>query len=140
MAIKVRRVDTWAASLEDTPGSLAAKLDVLAKAGVNLQFIIGRRAPERPGTGVVFVAPITGAKGQRAAAQAGFQKTESLHTVEVQGPDKPGRGAMLMQALADGGLNLRGVSGAAIGSKFIGYIALDTQADAEQAVKLLRRL
>jgi len=36
MALKVQRVDTWAASLEDTPGSLSTKLTALAKAGVNL--------------------------------------------------------------------------------------------------------
>src|SRR5215471_9927703 len=129
MALKVQRVDTWAASLEDKPGSLASKLEALAKAGVNLQFVIGRRAPERPGTGVVFVTPIDGA-AVRAAQAAGFQKTDSLHTVQVQGPDKAGQGAAMMQALANGGLNLRGVSGAAVGSNFVGYVALDTEQDA----------
>jgi len=140
MALKVQKVDTWAASLEDTPGSLAGKLNALTKGGVNLQFVIARRAPDKPGTGVVFVTPIQGSAGRRAAQEAGFQKTDSLHTVQVQGPDKRGRGAAMMQALADGGLNLRGVSAAAIGTKFIGYIALDTQADAAKAVRLLRAL
>lgn len=140
MALKAERVDTWAASLEDTPGSLASKLSVLSKAGVNLEFVIARRAPDKPGTGVVFVAPIQGAAGGRAAREAGFQKTESLHTVRVQGPDKRGRGASVTQTLATAGLNLRGVSGAAIGNKFTAYIALDTSADATKAVRLLRSL
>jgi hypothetical protein len=139
MALKVQRVDTWAASLEDKPGSLASKLDALAKAGVNLQFVIARRAPERPGTGVVFVTPIDGA-AVRAAQAAGFQKTDSLHTVQVQWPDKAGQGAAMMQALASGGLNLRGVSGAALGSNFVGYVALDTEQDATKAVQLLSAL
>ena len=140
MALKVQKVDTWAASLEDKPGSLAGKLKALAEAGVNLQFVIARRAPDKPGSGVVFVTPIQGAAGLRAAKAAGFQKTDSLHTVQVQGPDKPGRGAAMMQTLAEGGLNLRGVSGAAIGTKFVGYIALDTAADAAKAARLLRAL
>ena len=140
MALKVQRVDTWAASLEDTPGSLSTKLTALAKGGVNLQFVIARRAPDKPGTGVVFVTPIEGAAGRRAAQDAGFQKTDTLHTVQVQGADKRGRGAVMMQALADAGLNLRGVSAAAIGTKFIGYIALDNQTDAAKAVRLLRAL
>jgi hypothetical protein len=139
MALKVQRVDTWAASLEDKPGSLASKLGALAKAGVNLQFIIARRALERPGTGVVFVTPIEGA-AVRAAQAAGFQKTDSLHTVQVQGPDKTGQGAAMTQALANGGLNLRGVSGAAVGSNFVGYVALDSDEDATKAVKLLSAL
>ena len=49
MALKVQRVDTWAASLEDEPGSLAAKLEALSSAGVNLEFVIARRAPDKPG-------------------------------------------------------------------------------------------
>ncbi len=140
MGLKVNRVDTWAASLEDKPGSLAAKLDALAKARVNLQFVVARRAAEKPGTGVVFVTPIEGAAGRRAAQAAGFQKTATLHTVQVQGPDKAGRGAAMMQALAEGGLNLRGVSGASIGKNFVGYIALDTKEDAAKAARLLRAL
>ena len=140
MALKVQRVETWAASLEDTPGSLATKLNALSKARVNLQFVIARRAPDKPGTGVVFVTPIKAAAGRRAADAAGFQKTNKIHTVQVQGPDKPGQAGAMVQALADGALNLRGVSAAAIGSKFIAYIALDTRADAAKAARLLRKL
>ena len=140
MALKVERVDTWAASLEDSPGSLASKLEALSKAGVNLEFVIARRAPDKPGTGVVFVTPIAGPRGRRAAQDAGFQKTESLHTVRIQGTDKRGRGASMAQALGTAGLNLRGVSAAAIGPKFTAYVALDTAADAARAVRLLRRL
>ena len=140
MALKVQRVETWAASLEDTPGSLATKLDALSKAGVSLQFVIARRAPDKPGTGVVFVTPIKGAAGRRAAEGAGFQKTNNLHTVQVQGPDKRGQGGAMIQALANGSLNLRGVSATVIGTKFKAYIALDTHADAVKASRLLRKL
>lgn len=140
MALKAQRVDTWAAPLDDTPGSLAAKLNALSKRGINLQFVIARRAPDKPGTGVVFVTQIQGALGGRAAKEAGFEKTDSLHTVQVQGPDKCGRGGRMIQALADGNLNLRGVSAAAIGRKFIAYVALGTQEDAAKAVRLLRAL
>ena len=140
MALKVQRIDTWAAPLEDTPGSLASKLTALSKAGVILEFVIARRAPDKPGTGVVFVTPIQNAAGRRAAQGVGFQKTESLHTVRVQGPDKRGRGSSMTQVLATAGLNLRGISAAAIGSKFTAYIALDTTADAAKAVRLLRTL
>ncbi|HTL59402.1 MAG TPA: hypothetical protein VL361_27270 [Candidatus Limnocylindrales bacterium] len=140
MTLEIQKVDTWAAPLEDTPGSLAGKLSALAKGGVNLKFVIARRAPDKPGTGVVFVTPIQGAAGHRAAQAAGFEKTDSLHTVQVEGPDKPGQGARVIQTLADGGLNLRGVSAAAIGKKFICYIALDNQEEAAKAVRLLRAL
>ena len=140
MALKVERVDTWAASVEDKPGALAGKLTALADAGVNLEFVIARRAPETPGTGVVFVTPIKGAAACRAAAEAGFMRTESLHTVRVEGQDRKGQGADIAGALAEKGLNLRGFAGAAMKKKFVAYIAVDTQADATKASAALRRL
>ena len=44
--------DVWVASLEDKPGALGNKLATLADAGADLGFIIARRAPNKPGTGV----------------------------------------------------------------------------------------
>ncbi len=140
MALKVERVDTWAASLEDKPGSLAAKLNALANAGVSLEFIIARRSPEKPSAGVVFATPIKGPSASRAARQTGFEKTKSLCTVRVEGPDKVGQGARMTQALAEKGLNLRGFSAAAIGKQFVAHLAVDTPADAAKAMRVLRAL
>ncbi len=67
MALKVSRVDVWAAGLKDKPGRMADKLAALADAGANLQFVIARRAPDKPGTGVVFVTPLKGAKQLKAS-------------------------------------------------------------------------
>lgn len=138
--MKTQRVDTWVASIEDKPGGLASKLDALASAGVNLEFIIARRAPDKPGTGVVFVTPIKGTKQTKAAEAAGFHKSNSLHAVRIEGTDKPGTGARITKALAGAGLNLHGLSAAAIGKKFICHIALDTEEDAAKAARILRKL
>jgi hypothetical protein len=140
MTLKIERVETWAASMKDKPGGLAAKLSALAKAGVNLEFVIARRAPGKRPKGVVFVTPIRTAAGARAARKAGFRKTTSLHTVRIEGPDRKGQGARIAQALAAKGLNLRGLSAAAIQKKFVTHIALDRSADAAKAVRVLRQL
>ena len=138
--MKAQRVDTWAVSIDDRPGALAAKLKALAAAGINLELVVARRAPDKPGTGVVFVTPIQGGEQIAAAGAAGFRKTTSLHTLRVQGADKPGQGARLAQALADKGLNLRGLAAAAIGKEFICHIAVDTEADATKAANTLQDL
>ena len=140
MALKVTRVDTWAASIVDKPGGLAPKLRTLADAGANLEFVIARRAAERPGTGVVFATPIKGAAQTRAAKKGGFEKTDSLHSLRAEGPDKPGLGARLTQALAEAGINLRGLSAAAIGKRCVVHLAFDSAADANKASRLLRVL
>ncbi len=138
--MKAQRVDTWAAAIQDKPGTLAAKLKALSAAGVNLEFVIARRSPEKRGAGVVFVTPVKGPKQSRAAGAAGFKKTKTLHTVRLEGVNKRGQGARLAQALTDKGLNLRGLSAAAIGNKFICHIAVDSEADANKVVRTLSKL
>jgi len=139
MALKVKGVDVWVASIQDRPGAVAEKLQGLADAGAQLEFVISRRSPERPGTGVVFLTPLRGARQTAAAAQLEFRKT-THSSIRIEGADKPGMGAKITEALAAGGINLRGVSAAAIGKRFVAYIALDTPADAAKAIRILKKL
>jgi len=43
MKSDVRRVDVWAASIEDRRGALAQKLDAIAQGSADLEFVIARR-------------------------------------------------------------------------------------------------
>jgi hypothetical protein len=140
MKLGVSRTDVWAATIEDRPGGLADRLSPLAGAGANLEFIISRRTPERQGQGVVFVTPLKGSKQTKAAEQAGFQRTDTLHSVRVEGTDKPGLGAQLTQALATAGVNLRGFSAAAFGRRFVCYLALDSAEEAAKAAGVLKKM
>jgi hypothetical protein len=140
MKLSVSRTDTWGSVIDDRPGGLADKLAALAAAGANLELIVARRAPEQRGSGVVFVTPLKGVRQIKAAEAAGFQKAESLHSLRVEGLDKPGMGAKLTQALAEAGINLRGLSGAALGKRYISHLALDTAKDAAKATAVLRKL
>jgi hypothetical protein len=138
MRVDVSQVDVWAASIKDRPGALAEKLEALAQAGVDLEFAIARRVHEKPGKGVVFVTPVKGARQIRAARKAGFEKTKSLHGIRVATGNKPGFGAELTMRLADAGINLRGLSGAAIGNRAIFHLAFDSSDDASKAKRLLK--
>jgi len=138
MDLLVERVDVWAATIDDKPGGLAMLLDALRSAGADLQFIIARRAPDKPGTGVVFVTPLQNDRETRVAAQVGFNVAQSLHSVRVLGQDQPGVAAELTQKLADAGINLRGFSASVIGTRFSAYVAVDSLADANKAMEILR--
>ena len=140
MKFKVSRTDVWAATIENRPGGLADKLAALAEAGVNLEFIIARRTPERAGKGVVFVTPIKGARQVKAAKAAGFEKTERLHSLRIGGLDKPGAGARITRALAEARINLRGLSAAAIGRNCVTHLALDTAQETAKAAGVLKKL
>lgn len=137
MGLLVERMDVWAATIDDRPGGVSEVLATLRDAGADLQFVVARRSPDTPGKGVVFVTPLRGDREIRAAAQAGFNVTQTLHSVRVMGQDRPGIGADLTAKLAGAGLNLRGLSAAAIGTQFVAYFALDSLEDANKAVELL---
>lgn len=139
MDIFVERVDVWAANIEDKPGGLAGVLAALRDVGADLQFIIARRAPQEPGRGVVFVTPLQGDREIAAAAQVGFNATQTLHSVRVMGRDRPGAAAELTQTLADGGINLRGFSASVIGNQFVAYVAVDSLDEANKAMAILQK-
>ena len=129
----------WAAAIKDAPGGLAKILTGLREAGADLDFIIARRAPDKPGTGVVFVTPLRGDREVAAAATLGFNVTSSLQSLRIEGDNKPGAAAKVTERLAAAGINLRGLSAAVIGPRFIMYISLDTAKDAAKAADLLRK-
>jgi hypothetical protein len=137
--IIAERVDVWVASIKDQPGGLANVLSVLRDAGADLEFIIARRAPDDPGTGVVFLAPLRGDEEISAAGMLGFNVTSSVQSVRVEGDNEPGVAAVLTDKLASAGINLRGLSAAVMGNRFIMYIGLDTAADAAKTIEILQR-
>ena len=140
MKLELTKTDVWAVSLKDKPGALAEKLKALHEAGVNLEFVIGRKTPEKKGTGVVFVTPIKGAKQVKAAKAAGFAKSKSLHSIRVISNDVPGLGAKLAEALAEAKINLRGISAAALGKKAVTNLAFSSAADVAKGMSCLKKL
>jgi len=49
-------------------------------------------------------------------------------------------GAKLTRALAEAGINLRGFSAAALGTRYVTHLALDTAQDAVKAAAALKKL
>jgi hypothetical protein len=136
--LMVESVDVWAASIRDEPGGLAQVLKGLRDAGADIEFIVARRAHEEPGTGVVFVTPLRGDAEIAAAADLGFNVSSQLHAVRVEGDNTLGAVAELTDLLSEADINLRGVSAAVIGTRFILYVALDTMSDATRAIDILK--
>jgi len=138
MELIVERVDVWAASIKDEVGALADLLTGLQDAGADLHFILARRCPDKPGEGVLFVTPLRGDAEMAAAADLGFNVASSVHSVCVEGDDKPGAAAELTQKLATAGINLRGFSVGVIGPRVVVYIGVDSAEDADRAVDILQ--
>jgi hypothetical protein len=138
MAYTVNKVAMWTGEINDKVGGLAAKLEALANAGADLEIVVARRQPHRPGKGIVFVGPVTGARAQKAAKAAGLSKAADLVALRVEGPNKPGDCFQLTRRLAETGINLRGLAATVHGSKYVLSLGFDNDADAGKAARLLR--
>jgi predicted amino acid-binding ACT domain protein len=140
MKLKVTKTDVWAAEIQDQPGGLAKVMETIASTGANLECVIARRQPDKPGTGVIFVSPLKGKKSLAAATAAGFHQTQQIATVRVEGGDRQGLGAQIAQAVGAAGVNMRGLSAAAIGRKFVAYLGFDSWEDAHKAAAAIKAL
>jgi glycine cleavage system regulatory protein len=137
MSFKLDRVHVWSGEVVDQAGGVASKLALLAQAGANLEYIYTRRQADRPGTGVIFVAPITGPLQVRAARSAGLVETQNPIVLRVEGDNQAGLAHRLTQQWALAGLSMQGLTMAVLGNKFVGYASFDTVEDANRAAAIL---
>jgi len=137
MGFKLDRVHLWSGEVADKPGGVAGKLSLMAQAGANLEFILTRRAPDKPGTGILFVAPLTGPVQVRAAKSAGLAETQDPVLLRVEGDNQAGLAHKVTQQWALAGISLQGLTMCVLADKFVGYAAFDTVADSNRAAAIL---
>ncbi len=140
MGFKLDRVHVWSGEVADQAGGVASKLSLLAQAGANLEYILTRRQPDKPGTGVLYVAPVTGSAQVRAARAAGLSETHDPVVLRVQGDNEAGLAHRLTQQWALAGITMQGLSMSVLGNKFVGHVAFDSVADSNRAAQILADL
>ena len=137
MGFKLDRVHVWSGEIRDQAGGIAQKLAPLAQAGANLEYIYTRRQPDKPGTGLLFVAPVTGPSQVRVARASGLTETQDQVVLRVEGDNQAGLAHRLTQQWALAGINLEGLAMSVFGNKFVAYASFDTVNDANRAAQIL---
>jgi hypothetical protein len=137
MAFSMHKVQVWSAEVPDRPGAAAAKLEVLARGGADLEFIFTHSLPEKPENMIVSLAPITGPDQIQAAQAVGFEPARDIVMLCVEGDNRKGLGYEIMSRLAIAGVNLRGLSISAVGNRFAAYLAFDNPDVVTQAIQVL---
>jgi hypothetical protein len=140
MSFKMDRVNLWAGEVPDQAGGAASKLAFLAQSGANLEYIFTKRLPDQPGTGILYVAPVTGAAQVRAAKTAGLSESPFPVIRRIEGDNEAGLAHRLTQEWAIAGISFQGLTMAVLGGKFVGYAAFDSVADANKAAQILADL
>jgi hypothetical protein len=139
MAITVKKATLWRRELSNKPHTLADTLKPFAKAGVNLQLIMGYTFPA-PGQGAVEVFPITDAKAEECAKEAGLAPAKDISCVLVEGDDRAGIGFDIADAVGTAGINLHFAMCQVVGQRYSGVFGFGSEADAEKAEKLIKQV
>ena len=140
MRFKMDRVHVWSGEVADQVGATASKLAFLAQAGANLEYVFTKRLPDKPGRGVLYVAPVTGPTQVRAAREAGLTETFTPVVHRLEGDNQAGLAHRVTQQWAVAGLNLQSLTMAVLHDRFVGYVAFDTVDDANRAAQILADL
>ena len=137
MRFKMDRVHVWSGEVADQVGATASKLAFLAQAGANLEYVFTKRLADKPGRGVLYVAPVTGPSQVRAAREAGLTETFTPVVHRLEGDNQAGLAHRVTQQWAVAGINLQGLTMAVLENRFVGYVAFDTVDDANRAAQIL---
>jgi hypothetical protein len=140
MSFKMDRVHVWACEVTDEPGGVAGKLALLDKADADLDYVYTQRLADKPGRGMLFVAPIVGLEQHKAAKSAGMHEVNDPIVMRVEGDNTAGLAHRLKHEWATANINLHGAILAVLGPKFLGYITFDSVEDANKAARILAEI
>jgi hypothetical protein len=138
MPMTVKRITLWRKELENTPGTLAGTLEPLAKAGADLQVVMGYRFPGEPAKAAVELYPVANKKATQAAQAAGLAAS-GIPVVLVEGDNRAGLGHSITSAIAGAGVNLDFLVAHVIGRKYSAVIGFANDADADKATPLIKK-
>jgi len=130
----------WSTEIDDVSGATTGLFKVLADAGADITFALGRPQGDKPGQAILFVSPIKGKEQEAAARKADFVPRPDVVGVQVQGPNRTGGNFKLTAALAHADLSVRALITTVIGDQFTAVFALNSDADADEAIKVLHKV
>jgi hypothetical protein len=137
MAVSIRKITLWRTQVAHRPGALADLLDPLARAGADLQIVMGYRLPNRKDRAVIEVAPLGTRKSARAGEVAGLAPGGSP-TLLVLGDNRPGLANRIARALADSGVNIAFLVAQAVGRRYSAVFGFENEADLDKAADRVR--
>ncbi|MBV9303224.1 MAG: hypothetical protein JOY62_01615 [Acidobacteriaceae bacterium] len=138
MAVTVKPIKLWRKEIENKPGELAQTLEPLARAGADLQIVMGYRYPGHEERAAIELHPIESKKLSSTATAAGLHDA-SIAALLVEGDNRPGLGHGITEALARAGINLDFLVAHVMGRRYSAVLGFDNQADLKKATPLIKK-
>jgi hypothetical protein len=135
MKDQVLRINYFAAHVDDRPGVGAEMGKQLAKEGVNLLALLAY--PEASGKTQVDLIPENPDALTKAARKLGLTLSPSKSAFLLQGTDRPGAMAEVLERLGNAKINVRATYGVCSGGNRYGGMLWVDAADVEAATRAL---
>jgi hypothetical protein len=137
---KIKKFPIWSVDVEDVAGATTGIFKVLADAGADIKFALGRPRNDKRDEAVLFLAPIEGPEQEAAARKAGMEFRKDVVGVQVDGPNRKGGNFKLTAALAHANVGVRALVTTVNGDSFTAVFAMNNDADATKVIKLLHQV
>ncbi len=137
MAVTIKKITLWRGRIDNRPGTLAGALEPLASAKTDLQVLMGYREPGQA-QAVVEVYPVSGSRASAGARGAGLGPAAQASLL-VTGDNRAGVGHAMARALGDAGININFLVAQAAGRKYSMVFGFDSETDAANAAKLIKK-
>ena len=134
---KIKKFPIWSVEVEDVAGATTGIYKVLADAGADIKFALGRPRSNKPDEAILFLAPIEGKEQQAAAKRAGMIPRPDVVGLQVDGPNRKGGNFKLTAALSHANVTVRALVTTVNDDHFTAVFALTSDKDAEVAAKVL---
>jgi hypothetical protein len=139
MSLSVKKGVLWRRQIENRPGALAETLKMFAKHGINLEILMGYAAQGASGPGTVEIYPISGAKAEAAAKEAGLSPMNDTHCLMIEGDDKVGMAHEIAHAVGGAGINMHFAMFTVVGKKFNSVLGFGSAGDADKASNVIQK-
>jgi len=136
----IKKFPIWSVEVDDVAGATTGLFKVLADAGADIQFALGRPKSDKGGDAILFLAPIKGKEQEAAAREADIRPRPDVVGVQVQGPNRVGGNFKLTAAIAHANLTVRALVTTVDGDRFTAVFAFNSEKDADEAVKVLNKV
>ena len=138
VAISVKTIKLWRNEVENKPGALTSTLEPLARAGSDLQLIMGYPCPGNETKASIGLYPVAGKKSTAAAQSAGLS-TSPISALLVEGTNRPGLGHAIAKEISKAGINTIFLVANVIGRQYSAVFGFENDEDAGKATALIKK-
>lgn len=137
MAISIKKLTIWRSEIDNRPGALGAMLEPIARAGHDLEVLMGYEKPGDHARSIIEVAPLATSRARQVATEVGLVPSE-IPCLLVEGTNRVGLGHDVTRSLGDAGINIQFLVTLVTGRKYRAIMGFGAEANLKEATGVIK--